>query len=1430
LHKEWLERSDDHEEMTPFPLFEALDPEDSRLSRSNLHYLSIKKTLEHLHKEYQQSFIEDQNSSENIKLPSLNFHNFVSKNDCLPLDNEDPYIEDLLEYSNKAPLQILVISKPIIGKTSFCAELAKKLDIIHIEINLCLQKIFKKIKDFEENPELDEENNPKEFLSSLEREIINELKSGSSISNDSLLELMNLSLDDPLVSIKGFILDIPLIDSVDFSWISQILNGNLRIPQILCRYFTHVINLEVSDQEVLNFAENIRENLEDFRLFSEYDRYLLRNPKPKPEDQQENEEEEEKKPLLEENLLKRPSETEEFLKPLLEKFAQKTLKKLQSLISHLTKSQYIEINSAGLPFNHLVEIAISHLNEFIDPLRPLPIRLEPGSEGNLKELLSQGIEDLRPWRKWSGFYQIDPVELMNNGRVIIGKADFPVSFAGRVFLFEKEENLLEFMKNPCKYLKNRPKMPKTYNISICGPHLSGKKTYAELLNRFYGWKIVDIEKIIGEALLNQKSWISSIPSNPASDKIHLSESEWKDLFKGNNLPTRNILPIILHNLGFKLQKRPPKPPPKEGEEGFEDYKAAEENALKEKEKEEKKEKPGSNKGQRPNEKKTTKKDEKIEEKEEENPINMKEPVIEDLPLKDLSLLIDEYGQNEAITGFIFINFPINEDQIQVMKEFGFNIDKLIFLLDINEEETEPGKILSSRPGFESLYSLENELLFSDNSLKILQEQLTEEIVKTVSIIGPISEVFNRIRTLIDPFYIRIDEENLIKMPSDIQENDEPIPYSDYGPFCPITLLDEKWILKQKGETSEGLETQVKGRRYIFYSEKELKIFKANVEKYASSFNRKSLDIPPPRILFLGVRGAGLHTQLKLLNEKYKISIFDLKDEFLKQLSLNKQARKRLRILMRPFKAKELNEEGLEIEDPELNEESNDFDRKSHEISIISSLLTPLNEVFINGNWFDIEEDQVSIDLFELLQESKRMPEAVITMKVAEKGFLSRVFDETKIKAEYNRLLDELRKKRDIEKEAEKAKLLENEESPPIEEENIEIMNIEEDPEAPKLEEMINEQKEKLLKRREEDSLKIEEFSEKFKTANIPIFEIKADDDIQQVFKAIIWEIKVFLENRENLLEKNLVIPIPEEKVQYYKASYHIKKSRYGDFNASDLSILPITQENAVLYRERLYFLESEEKALLAKSEPLKYLRNPEIPLDINYKPGIFLIGKPKSGVSSLAKLLEKNLGLIRIKVSKIMDELKENMSKIGFEALNLLKLGNYPSEEMCVELIIQRIQMRDCIEKGWILDSFPNSVKQASLLAKNGLIPNCVFSVQLNNIDIKTRVIEKMKELKNEFESKKNDFLKKKLEEIEENEELKKKHDSLIEYEFEYQQLKLGYDSYLLHQRLMKSEVEIANLENFYLHNYNNVKFLNGTLSKWGLFERVRRPFSSYFY
>lgn len=80
--------------------------------------------------------------------------------------------------------------------------------------------------------------------------------------------------------------------------------------------------------------------------------------------------------------------------------------------------------------------------------------------------------------------------------MIPGKVEFACDYAGRVFLFDNEENQNKFLSQPRLYLKKPPELPKTYIVSVCGPKGSGKNTIGARLAEHYGWKLVDVEDIV----------------------------------------------------------------------------------------------------------------------------------------------------------------------------------------------------------------------------------------------------------------------------------------------------------------------------------------------------------------------------------------------------------------------------------------------------------------------------------------------------------------------------------------------------------------------------------------------------------------------------------------------------------------------------------------------------------------------------------------------------------------------------------------------------------------------------------------------------------------------------------------------------------------------------------------------------------------------
>lgn len=56
----------------------------------------------------------------------------------------------------------------------------------------------------------------------------------------------------------------------------------------------------------------------------------------------------------------------------------------------------------------------------------------------------------------------------------------------------------------------------------------------------------------------------------------------------------------------------------------------------------------------------------------------------------------------------------------------------------------------------------------------------------------------------------------------------------------------------------------------------------------------------------------------------------------------------------------------------------------------------IDEIFINGNFFEVDEEKISTNIVELLTEARRLPEVVYVLKSEESKWLARNLDKKQI--------------------------------------------------------------------------------------------------------------------------------------------------------------------------------------------------------------------------------------------------------------------------------------------------------------------------------------------------------------------------------------------------------------------------------------------------
>jgi len=145
-------------------------------------------------------------------------------------------------------------------------------------------------------------------------------------------------------------------------------------------------------------------------------------------------------------------------------------------------------------------------------------------------------------------------------------------------------------------------------------------------------------------------------------------------------------------------------------------------------------------------------------------------------------------------------------------------------------------------------------------LAVAKEDLGEEICREIDGKGSIVDVTIRIRNEIDPFFTRTDNVYDVKTTADLEEEGRRLPKGDFGDYCPVTYVNDNWLIP--GSTEPDFETTILGKTFRLSGEKELEEFKFNPGKYLIGQNGQDelpLIPPPPKVMIVGMKGSGVST-------------------------------------------------------------------------------------------------------------------------------------------------------------------------------------------------------------------------------------------------------------------------------------------------------------------------------------------------------------------------------------------------------------------------------------------------------------------------------------------------------------------------------------------------------------------------------------------
>ena len=204
---------------------------------------------------------------------------------------------------------------PRSGKTTLALELQKRLNVVRISPEVWIDKLFKKIAYFIENPPAEEEEeevappsprsgqDPEEapkkkekpsLYTPLEDEIILVLQNGGTPSPVQIELILTDLISSAEATTRGFVLDLNFtaeelpdenaatveMQDLNKSWLTRINECDM----LAGKQFTHVVELIMNQQEVIRRSDNMLASTRDGKTYSRWERQERNKPKPKSDD------------------------------------------------------------------------------------------------------------------------------------------------------------------------------------------------------------------------------------------------------------------------------------------------------------------------------------------------------------------------------------------------------------------------------------------------------------------------------------------------------------------------------------------------------------------------------------------------------------------------------------------------------------------------------------------------------------------------------------------------------------------------------------------------------------------------------------------------------------------------------------------------------------------------------------------------------------------------------------------------------------------------------------------------------------------------------------------------------------------------------------------------------------------------------------------
>ncbi|GMF23175.1 unnamed protein product [Phytophthora fragariaefolia] len=124
-------------------------------------------------------------------------------------------------------------------------------------------------------------------------------------------------------------------------------------------------------------------------------------------------------------------------------------------------------------------------------------------------------------------------------------------------------------------------------------------------------------------------------------------------------------------------------------------------------------------------------------------------------------------------------------------------------------------------------------------------------------------------------------------------------------------------------------------------------------------------------------------------------------------------------------------------------------------------------------------------------------------------------------------------------------------------------------------------------------------------------------------------------------------------------------------------------------------------------------------------PRLVILGPPAGGKGTQCELLVELLGVVHMSTGNILRQAIQNQTPLGLKAQQFMDHGELVPDELIVDVVLGRLAESDCVTRGWLLDGFPRTARQAEALltAQGGMaVPDCVLDLEVPDNEVIRRI------------------------------------------------------------------------------------------------------------